>query len=164
MTFKVIDNKTKKAPNLNKICYEKWANHLGKYDIDQFAITEDGYLILIDDCDNLVYCPNGRFTAVETTDGYKCDYNRTNMNVENMKELMYYRKAIKILKEDDSSREVWYVGENGKTYCMRGNTVILALQQGIYRFYDTCEEAEKSKINDWIEDTQQCCSCCANEY
>lgn len=148
MTFKVIDNKTKKAPNLNKICYEKWANHLGKYDIDQFAITEDGYLILIDDCDNLVYCPDGRFTIVETTDENKCDYNRTNMNVENMKELMYYRKAIKLLKEDDSSREVWFIGENGKTYCMYGNTLILALQQGIYRFYDTCEEAERSKINE----------------
>ena len=66
------------------------------------------------------------------------------INTENIKELLYYRKAIKLLKEDDSSREVWYVGENGKTYCMRGNTVILALQRGIYRFYDTCEEAEKS--------------------
>ena len=148
MTFTVIDNKTGKKPNFENICHEKWTRHLLKDDIDQFAVTEDGHLILIDDCDNLVYCPNGRFTAVETTDGYKCDYNRTNMNVENMKELMYYRKAIKILKEDDSSREVWYVGENGKTYCMRGNTVILALQQGIYRFYDTCEEAEKSKINE----------------
>ena len=71
MTFKVIDNKTKKAPNLNKICYEKWANHLGKYDIDQFAITEDGYLILIDDCDNLVYCPNGRFISIVEQEGVK---------------------------------------------------------------------------------------------
>ena len=70
------------------------------------------------------------------------------MNSENMKELLYYRKAIKILKDSDSSREVWFVGENGKTYCMNGNTVILALQQGIYRFYDTYEEAEKSKINE----------------
>ena len=145
MTFKVIDNKTGKEPNLYKICREKWTNHLIQCDIDQFAVTEDGNLILIDDCGNFAYCPDGRFTAVETTDGYKCDYNRTNMNVENMKELMYYRKAIKLLKEDDSSREVWFIGENGKTYCMYGNTLILALQQGIYRFYDTCEEAENRR-------------------
>ena len=39
--------------------------------IDQFAITEDGYLILIDDCDNLVYCPNGRFTAIVEQEGVK---------------------------------------------------------------------------------------------
>ena len=131
MTFTVIDNKTGKKPNFENICHEKWTRHLLKDDIDQFAVTEDGHLILIDDCDNLVYCPDERYTIVETTDENKCDYNRTNMNVENMKELMYYRKAIKLLKEDDSSREVWYVGENGKTYCMRGNTIILALQQGI---------------------------------
>ena len=69
---------------------------------------------------------------------------RGNMiNTENIKELLYYRKAIKILKEDDSSREVWYVGENSKIYCMRGNTAILALQQGIYRFYDTYDKLKE---------------------
>ena len=66
MTFKIIDNKTGKEPDLNKIFWEKWTDDLIQYDIDQFAVTEDGHLILMDDCGNFAYCPDGRFTAVET--------------------------------------------------------------------------------------------------
>ena len=46
MTFTVIDNKTGKKPNLENIYHEKWTRHLLKDDIDQFAVTEDGHLIL----------------------------------------------------------------------------------------------------------------------
>ena len=127
MTFKVIDNTTGKEPDFENIFGEEWTDDLVTCDIDQFAVTEDGHLILIDDCDNLVYCPDGRYTIVETTDENKCDYNRTNMNVENMKELMYYRKAIKLLKEDDSSREVWYAKAKNRhkrdTRCIVGTTI-----------------------------------------
>ena len=52
MTFTVIDNKTGKKPNFENICHEKWTRHLLKDDIDQFAVTEDGHLIMMDDCGN----------------------------------------------------------------------------------------------------------------
>ena len=71
MTFTVIDNKTGKKPNFENICHEKWTRHLLKDDIDQFAVTEDGHLILMDDCGNLVYCPDGRFTAFVEQEGVK---------------------------------------------------------------------------------------------
>ena len=71
MTFKIIDNKTGKEPNFENICHENWAKHLLKNDIDQFAVTEDGHLILMDDCGNFAYCPDGRFTAVVEQEGVK---------------------------------------------------------------------------------------------
>ena len=71
MTFKVIDNKTGKEPNLYKICREEWTDDLVTCDIDQFAVTEDGHLILMDDCGNFAYCPDGRFTAIVEQEGVK---------------------------------------------------------------------------------------------
>ena len=71
MTFTVIDNKTGKKPNFENICHEKWTRHLLKDDIDQFAVTEDGHLILMDDCGNFAYCPDGRFTAIVEQEGVK---------------------------------------------------------------------------------------------
>ena len=65
MTFKIIDNKTGKEPNFENICHENWTEHLLKNDIDQFAVTEDGKIILIDDCGNMVYCPKDRFTIIK---------------------------------------------------------------------------------------------------
>ena len=65
MTFKVIDNNTGKEPNLNLICHEYWSERLLQCDVDQFAVTEDGHLLLIDDCENMVYCPKDRFTIIK---------------------------------------------------------------------------------------------------
>ena len=63
--FTVIDNKTGKYPNCEKIVLkEEWAKHLIYCDIDCFAISEDGNLFLIDDCGNCAYCPTDRFTVV----------------------------------------------------------------------------------------------------
>lgn len=60
--FTVIDNKTGAYPDCEKIALtEEWAKHLCYCDIDCFAITEDGALILIDDCGRMAYCPAGRF-------------------------------------------------------------------------------------------------------
>ena len=51
--FTVIDNKTGAYPDCEKIALkEEWANRLIYCDIDTFAITEDGGLILLDDCGN----------------------------------------------------------------------------------------------------------------
>ena len=43
---------------------EEWAKNLCHCDIEGFAITEDGLLMLIDECGNCAYCPNDRFTVI----------------------------------------------------------------------------------------------------
>ena len=63
--FTVIDNTTGDHPDVEKIALEEeWAKHLFYCDIDCFAITEDGALILMDDCGKCAYCPVDRFTVV----------------------------------------------------------------------------------------------------
>lgn len=63
--FTVIDNKTGTYPDREKIAFEEeWANNLVYCDIDTFAITEDGSLILMDDCGNCAFCPDDRFTVM----------------------------------------------------------------------------------------------------
>ena len=63
--FSVIDNRTGKYPDCETIALtEEWAKHLIYCDIDCFAITEDGNLILIDDCNNIAYPPADRFTVI----------------------------------------------------------------------------------------------------
>ena len=61
-TFGVIDLRTGGYPDVERIALnEEWAKHLVYCDIDTFAVTEDGKLILLDDCGNVAYCPDGRF-------------------------------------------------------------------------------------------------------
>lgn len=68
--FFVIDNETGKYPDCEKIALtEDWAKHLCYCDIDSFAVTEDGTLILMDECGNCVNCPEGRFTVAEVEAG-----------------------------------------------------------------------------------------------
>lgn len=60
--FRVIDTQTGQEADAEQIALtEDWAQRLVYCDIDGFAITEDGYLVLFDDCGNLAYCPPGRF-------------------------------------------------------------------------------------------------------
>lgn len=62
--FMVIDNKTGLYPDCEKIARkEKWAKNLVYCDIEGFAVMEDGSLILMDECGNYAYCPEGRFTV-----------------------------------------------------------------------------------------------------
>ena len=72
MIFRVIDPKTGNEPIFdgNHICKEKWFKESGliPFDLDVFAITENGNLILIDDCNNIAYVPNGRFDVVVAED------------------------------------------------------------------------------------------------
>ncbi len=64
--FDVIDPKTGKYPDLWKIALtEDWAKHLMYCDMDGFAIMENGQLILLDECGNFAYCPEGRFEVVK---------------------------------------------------------------------------------------------------
>lgn len=63
--FTVIDNQTGKYPNCEEIAlYEEWADELAYCDIEGFAITEDGNLILMDECGDCVFCPSDRFTVI----------------------------------------------------------------------------------------------------
>ena len=65
MIFKVIDKKTGKEADVYKIALkEEWAKSLIYCDIEGFAITEDGTLILVDECGHMVYCPDARFEIV----------------------------------------------------------------------------------------------------
>lgn len=62
LSFDVVDPKTGEYQNLEKIALrEDWAKGLMYCDMDGFAIMEDGELLLLDDCGNFAYCPNGRF-------------------------------------------------------------------------------------------------------
>lgn len=68
MIFRVVDTKTGNEPIFdgNHLFKEKWfkESNLLPFDIDGFALTENGDLILIDDCNNIAYVPKGRFDIV----------------------------------------------------------------------------------------------------
>lgn len=64
MNFRVIDNKTGREPDIGDIALnEKWAFDLVYCDMEGFAITENGDLILLDECGNYEFCPQDRFTV-----------------------------------------------------------------------------------------------------
>lgn len=67
--FTVIDTKTGEYPDVDSIALnEDWAKGLIYCDIDGFVLTEDGNLLLMDDCGNVAYCPPDRFEVV-----YECE-------------------------------------------------------------------------------------------
>ena len=58
----VIDPSTGEYPDLEKIALnEEWAQGLVYCDMEGFATTEDGTLLLFDECGNYAICPPGRF-------------------------------------------------------------------------------------------------------
>ena len=63
--FTVIDKSTGEYPDVEEIAlHEDWAQRLVYCDIDSFVISEDGTLMLMDDCGNVAYCPSGRFEVI----------------------------------------------------------------------------------------------------
>ena len=67
MIFTVIDKKTGEYPDICRIARrEKWAKDacLIYCDMEGFLLSEDGYLILADECGHYAYCPEGRFEIV----------------------------------------------------------------------------------------------------
>ena len=65
MKFRVIDNTTgKEADTWDIARHEEWAYCLNYCDMEGFAITEDGSLVLMDECGNFVYCDPERFKVV----------------------------------------------------------------------------------------------------
>ncbi|MBP3265564.1 MAG: hypothetical protein J6L84_01315 [Clostridiales bacterium] len=78
MKFKVIDKKTGKEADVEEIAlHEDWAKGLVYCDIEGFAITEDGELILADECGKFAYCPDGRFEVQFDADEDKSETNPT---------------------------------------------------------------------------------------
>lgn len=64
MRFTVQDLKTGKEPDLENIARnEDWAKELMHIDMEGFAITQDGELILMDECGRYAYCPENRFVV-----------------------------------------------------------------------------------------------------
>lgn len=65
MKFRVIDKLTgKEADPWNIALREEWAQGLIYCDMEGFAITEDGYLVLMDECGHVEYCDTERFKVV----------------------------------------------------------------------------------------------------
>lgn len=65
MKFIVIDKLTGKEADIAEIALkEEWASQLIFCDMESFAITEYGDLILMDECGNIEYCPLDRFEII----------------------------------------------------------------------------------------------------
>ena len=63
--FCVFDkNKNKEADCYKIALKEDWAKCLCYCDMEGFAITQDGMLILLDECGKYTYCPDNRFKVV----------------------------------------------------------------------------------------------------
>ena len=70
LTFKVVDTKTGKKSDLEKIALEEdWAKDLVYCDMAGFALSEDGELLLRDSCGNYTYCPPSRFEVILDIEG-----------------------------------------------------------------------------------------------
>ena len=66
LEFTVIDKATGKYPDLKQLALkEEWAQNLIYCDMDGFCISEDGNLLLMDECGNITSCPPGRFRVVK---------------------------------------------------------------------------------------------------
>lgn len=65
MTFRIIDRKTGREPTQRVIDNIAKKQGLMLADIDQFAVCEDGQIILLDDCGRVAYCDTERFEVVE---------------------------------------------------------------------------------------------------
>lgn len=64
-TFTVIDTKTgKEADEYEIALHEDWAKDLCYCDMDGWAITDDGTLLLLDECGRCAYADRERFKVV----------------------------------------------------------------------------------------------------
>lgn len=65
MKFRVIDNKTGKEADAYEIAlHEEWAQGLVYCDMEGFMLTENGDLMLADECGTYIYCDPERFKVV----------------------------------------------------------------------------------------------------
>ena len=57
MSFQVLDTKTMKEVNLDDFTALARNNNLMEFDIEGFALQEDGTLLLCDECGRFAYVP-----------------------------------------------------------------------------------------------------------
>lgn len=63
--FDIIDLKTGQIALAEVFArHEIWASTLIPMDLEGFAITQHGDLILLDECGNYVFCPPDRFKVI----------------------------------------------------------------------------------------------------
>ena len=65
--FKIIDRKTGKEPTYRVVKNIAKRGGLMEMDIDGFYVSEDGLIVLVDDCGNATWVDMGRF-KVEVQD------------------------------------------------------------------------------------------------
>ena len=65
MPFRIIDRKTGREPTQRVIDNIAKKQRLMLADIDQFAVCEDGQILLLDDCGRVAYCDMSRFEVEE---------------------------------------------------------------------------------------------------
>lgn len=63
ITFRVMDKKTGKKADIDDILRCKWAKEILPFASLFFYLGEDGKILLVDDCDNCITLPEGRFYA-----------------------------------------------------------------------------------------------------
>ena len=85
MLFEVVYRKTGKRPifDFNHIFKEKWfkESNLIYCDISGWGIDEDGYLFLMDDCNNIAYPPPRRFKVIfNLREMRELNYDETKLN------------------------------------------------------------------------------------
>ena len=57
MSFQVLDTKTMKEVNLDDLTALARNNNLMEFDLEGFALQEDGTLLLCDECGRFAYVP-----------------------------------------------------------------------------------------------------------
>lgn len=69
LPFTVMDKEKKEEADPGTIAAkEEWAKGLCYCDMEGFAVTEDGRLVLLDECGRYEFCPEGRFEIVHSGD------------------------------------------------------------------------------------------------
>lgn len=62
--FAIIDTKTGEEARWGDYVNEEWFDGLAEYDMEGFAVTENGDVVLLDECGHFRYCPPGCFAVV----------------------------------------------------------------------------------------------------
>ena len=107
MTFKIIDKKTGKEPTDRVITNIAKKQGLIAIRIDQFAIMEDGQIILLDDCGRAAYLDMNRFEVRWDNGWIPCSERLP----EDEQEILFSTKTGRTHSgkyHDDGSANQWY--------------------------------------------------------
>lgn len=94
--FTVIDNRTGHEPDYEKIALtEDWAKHLIYCDVEGFALTENGSIVLLDECGNYVYVPENRFRVVFDNNCSEKSFTNDSFDQISFDQLVVPKKELK---------------------------------------------------------------------